>query len=277
MASADILFDNSYPRIIGILNITPDSFYDGGQSFLFQDAMNRASILVRVGADAIDIGGESTRPGSDPVSLDEELNRIIPVVEAISKRFDICISVDTRKPQVAIQAINYGAHVINDVGGLRDEAMLSFITESGVPVIIMHMHGEPATMQTKPLQGDVIEEINKFFDSRVELCRNRGINRFILDPGIGFGKTYEQNLLIIKNLSMLKKKNIPLLVGHSNKAFIGKITGREADARTYGTCAVTALAIYNGADIVRVHEIVSAQDAATIAQAIKQERINPNV
>lgn len=273
MASSDILFDNSKPRVMGILNMTPDSFYDGGQNFAFQDAIARVATMAKVGADAIDIGGESTRPGSDPVNLDEELNRVIPVIEAISGRFDICISIDTRKVQVAKEAVKAGAHIVNNVDGLRNEEMAKYISDAGLPVIIMHMHGEPATMQANPLKGDPVQEIKSFFDDRIGLCKKLGIQKFILDPGIGFGKTFEQNLTIIKNIHSLKCDGIPLLIGHSNKEFIGRITGRKMDSRTYGTNAITTLAIYNGADIVRVHEIVSARDAASIAIAVKDERM----
>ncbi|MCD6217932.1 dihydropteroate synthase [bacterium] len=276
MASSDILFDNSKPRVIGILNMTPDSFYDGGQYFAFQDAIARVATMVKVGADAVDIGGESTRPGSDPVSLDEELNRVIPVVKAISGRFDICISIDTRKVRVAIEAVKAGAHIVNNVDGLRDEKMAKYIADTGLPVIIMHMHGEPETMQVNPLHGDPVHEIKAFFDDKIALCEKLGIKKFILDPGIGFGKTFEQNLSIIRNIPSLKCDGIPLLIGHSNKEFIGRITGRKMDSRVYGTNAITTLAIYNGADIVRVHEIVSARDAASIAVAVREERIGTN-
>jgi dihydropteroate synthase len=273
MNKADVLFDNSRFRIMGILNVTPDSFYDGGYNFLFQEAMNRIAIMVKVGADAIDIGGESTRPGFDPVELKEELNRVLPVVEAASKRFDVCLSVDTLKFEVAREAIKAGAHVINSVDGLKDSRIVDLVAQTNTPVVIMHMHGEPKTMHLSSMEGDVIGELNRFFDERIEMCKAAGIKKFILDPGIGFGKSAEQNLTIIKHLGKLKKKGIPLMVGHSNKSFIGKIIGREVDARTYGTNAVTALAFYNGADIVRVHEVASAKDAAGIAHAVKTEKI----
>ncbi|MBU1023411.1 dihydropteroate synthase, partial [bacterium] len=220
MATADILFDNSIPRIMGIFNVTPDSFSAGGKNFSFQDAIDNIARMVDEGADAVDIGGESTRPGSTPVSLDEELARVIPMVEAISRRFDVCISVDTQKPQVARESVNAGAHIINDVGGLRDEQMSAFIAESKTPVIIMHMHGEPSTMQLNPLGNDPIEEIRTFFKKKIFQCEELGIKKFILDPGIGFGKTFNQNLAIIKNLSKLKIDGIPLLIGHSRKGFI---------------------------------------------------------
>ncbi len=276
MASSDILFDTSKPRVMGILNMTPDSFYDGGHYFAFQDALARVATMAKIGADAIDIGGESTRPGSDPVSLDEELNRVIPVIESISRRFDICISIDTRKVRVAIEAVKAGAHIVNNVDGLRDEEMAKYIADAGLPVIIMHMHGEPATMQAHPLKGDPVQEIRAFFEDRIALCKKLGIKKYILDPGIGFGKTFEQNLKIIKNVQSFKYDGIPLLIGHSNKGFIGRITGRKMDSRAYGTNAVTTLAIYNGVDIVRVHEIVSARDAASIAVAVREERIGLN-
>lgn len=277
MNKADILFDNSRFRIMGILNVTPDSFYDGGYNFLFQEAMNRIAIMVKVGADAIDIGGESTRPGSDPVELNEELNRVLPVIEAASKRFDVCLSVDTQKYEVAREAIKAGAHVVNSIDGLRDVRMVDLVAQTNTPTIIMHMHGEPKTMHLSAMEGNVIEELSRFFDERIEMCKGAGIKKFILDPGIGFGKSAEQNLTIIKHIGKLKKKGIPLLIGHSNKSFIGKVTGREIDARTFGTNAVTTLAFYNGADIVRVHEVASAKDAANIAHAVKTEKIKPGV
>lgn len=276
MASSDILFDNSKPRVMGILNMTPDSFYDGGQNFSFQDAIARVATMAKVGADAVDIGGESTRPGSNPVSLDEELNRVIPVIEAVSRRFDICISIDTRKLRVAKEAVRAGAHIVNNIDGLKDEEMVKYIADAGLPVIIMHMHGEPATMQLNPLKGNPIQEIKVFFDDKIAICKKLGIKKFILDPGIGFGKTFEQNLSIIKNIPSLKYDGIPLLIGHSNKSFIGRITGRKMDSRACGTNAITTLAIYNGADIVRVHEIVAARDAASIAVAVRDERMGLN-
>lgn len=271
MTSSDILFDTSQPRIMGVINVTPDSFSDGGKHFLFQDAINRADIMARIGADAIDIGGESTRPGSESINLEEELTRVVPVVAEISKRCKLPISVDTQKVGVAQEAVKAGACLINDIGGLRDNAMAEFIASEKIPVIIMHMKGNPKTMQEEAQYDDVIAEISAFFDEKIEICNKHKIKRFILDPGIGFGKTYEHNLMILRNLDKLKRPGVPLMIGHSNKAFIGKATGRDINSRLFGTVAVSALAIYNGADILRVHDVAPNKDAAIMARAIMVE------
>ena len=261
---------------MGVINTTPDSFSDGGRNFLLYDALSRAELMIRVDVDAIDIGGESTRPGSESVSINEELDRVVPVIEEVHKRYDVAISVDTRKPEVAQEALKAGACIINDIGGLRDKSMAELVALKGVPVIIMHMKGEPKTMQSNPQYDDVVTEIGKFFDEKIRQCEKVGIKQFILDPGIGFGKTFEHNLAILNNLEKLKRPGIPLLVGHSSKAFIGKVTGRDIDSRLYGNVAVSAIAVYHGADILRVHDVVANRDAALIAKAISLEKADLN-
>ena len=273
MTSSEILFDTSQPRIVGVINVTPDSFSDGGRHFLLQDSLNRAELMVRVGADAIDIGGESTRPGSEPVSLAEELTRVIPLIDAIWQRYKIPISADTQKVEVAREAVKAGACMINDIGGLRNEEMAEFIAQENLTVVIMHMKGTPRTMQQIVQYDDVVAEIGKFFDEKISQCEKLGIKKFILDPGIGFGKSYEHNLQILRNLAKLKRQGIPLMIGHSNKAFIGKATGRDVESRLFGTVAVSALAIHNGADILRVHDVAPNHDAALMARAVLSEGV----
>lgn len=271
MTSSDILFNNSEPRIVGVINVTPDSFSEKGRHFMLSDALSRAQTLVTVGVDAIDVGGESTRPGSEPVSVDEELTRVIPLIAAMAQNFKVPISVDTQKVEVAREAVKAGAAIVNDVSGLRDIAMAEFIAKNNIPVIIMHMKGVPKTMQDNPQYDDVIAEIGAFFDEKIDFCKKMGIKKFILDPGIGFGKSFEHNLQIINNLRKLKRDGIPLMIGHSNKAFIGRATGRDVESRLFGTVAVSALAVYNGADILRVHDVAPNRDAALMAHALLKE------
>jgi dihydropteroate synthase len=258
-------------KIMGILNITPDSFSDGGRHFSLQAASEQAQRMIEEGVDIIDIGGESTRPFAEPVSTEEELRRVIPVIEAIRKKHSTPISIDTTKAEVARQALAAGADIINDVSALRhDPAMLDLLRSTSVPLIIMHMKGTPGNMQINPQYDNVVEEIISFFVGKLEWLRNNGIDpaRVTIDPGIGFGKSVEHNLSLLKHLERFKKLGQPLLLGHSRKRFLGELTGREEADRDIPTAVVTALALCKQVDIVRVHNVAVSRDAINIAQAI---------
>ncbi|PKL52175.1 MAG: dihydropteroate synthase [Nitrospira bacterium HGW-Nitrospira-1] len=264
-------------HIMGVLNITPDSFSDGGQYFDKSRAVDHALRMIDEGADILDIGGESTRPGSEPVTLDEELRRTIPVIEALAKSISIPISIDTYKSKVAVQALEAGASIVNDISGLRfDPEMPEVISRFKVPVVIMHIKGAPKNMQVNPQYEALIPEIMDYFRTGIEIAAQFGIpeNMIILDPGIGFGKTFEHNLLIINNLEQFAVFKKPLLIGPSRKAFLGKILGGlPPQERLEGTAASVAISIIKGAHIVRVHDVKEMARAAKVADAIKQERI----
>ena len=258
--------------IMGILNITPDSFFDGGVHFEKNGAVEHGLEMVRQGADIIDIGGESTRPFSGPVSLDEELSRVMPVLEKLSGKIKAPISIDTYKSEVARQAIEAGATIVNDISALAfDPAMGPLIAETNVPVILMHMKGTPKNMQSNPTYEDLIGDITSFFHHKLEMAIQTGIKRehMIIDPGIGFGKSYNDNLKIIKELHKFSDLGQPILIGTSNKSFIGAILGPSLESRDNGTMATLAAAIMNGANIVRVHNVKAAKETATIIDAIK--------
>ena len=261
------------PLIMGVLNVTPDSFLDGGKYATREKAVDHALKMAEDGADIIDVGGESSRPFSKPVSIDEELMRVIPVVEGIRKRSSIPISVDTCKASVAREAYRAGADVVNDISGLRyDPEMADVVSDAKVKVIIMHMKDMPETMQTAPYYDDVISEISTFFEERIQFAAAKGIEQdnIILDPGIGFGKRVEDNLKIIKYLDIFKRFDLPILVGTSMKGFIGKITGSTLKGRIEGTLASVAIAIWNGADIVRVHDVKKTRKVVGLVDAIKK-------
>jgi dihydropteroate synthase len=262
------------PLIMGVLNVTPDSFYDQGKFFSQQKAIDHGLLMVEQGADIIDIGGESTRPYSDPTSLDEELDRVLPVIEGIKKHSDILLSVDTYKAAVAREAVALGADIINDISGLSfDPVMASVVAESGVPVVIMHMKGTPGDMQVDPHYDDVIGEIRAFFNERTAFAVSRGVDaqNIIVDPGIGFGKRLQDNLAIIRDLPLLKDQGRSLLIGTSMKAFIGRIMGTEdPEERIEGTLASVAISLWNGADIVRVHDVARTRKVVQFMQALME-------
>lgn len=266
--------------IMGVLNVTPDSFSDGGKFFSLDGAVAQGYKLFEDGADILDIGGESTRPFSDPVSEEEEIQRVVPVIEKLSKRIPIPISVDTTKAGVAEQAVKAGASMINDVSSLRfDPKMASVVVDYAVPVILMHMLGNPKTMQVEPTYDDLIGEIKAFFENAINLAESKGISRskIIIDPGIGFGKTVGHNLLLIQRLHEFKTLKVPIMIGTSRKAFIRNLlkdkTGEEVNADTAiverGTQASVAAAILNGAHIVRVHNVANTRATVKITDAIK--------
>lgn len=255
--------------IMGVLNVTPDSFSDGGLFFDPDKAVEHAKQMVEDGADIIDVGGESTRPGSSPVSEEEEIGRVKPVIERLVKEVAVPISVDTYKPKVAAECIQAGAHVLNDVTGLRNTEMVDIAAWYKIPVVVMHMKGMPKTMQEHPVYEDVVKEIKDFFRDRMNAAESGGVKDIIIDPGIGFGKTTEHNLQILKRLGEFRELNHPIAVGTSRKSFIGTITGLPVQTRLEGTIASTVIAAMNGASIVRVHDVKECKRALQIADAIK--------
>ncbi|MDI6728376.1 MAG: dihydropteroate synthase [Thermodesulfovibrionales bacterium] len=263
--------------VMGVLNVTPDSFSDGGLFFNEKKAIEHALRLIEDGADIIDIGGESTRPGSEPVSVEEEIRRTIPVIKAISREIKVPISIDTYKAGVAKHALDAGASIVNDISGLRfDPEMPKVVSEYNVPVIIMHIKGRPKDMQQNPVYEALIPEIMDYLRISIRLANKFGISddKIIIDPGIGFGKTFEHNLEIIKNLKEFTLLGRPVAVGVSRKAFIGKILGDVPPSeRLEGTAAAVAISIFNGANIVRVHDVKEMAKVAKVADAIKNCRI----
>lgn len=259
-------------RIMGIVNVTPDSFSDGGQFDSEASACSQAEALVASGADIIDVGGESTRPFAEPVSLQDELNRVLPAIQAIRSRHTIPISIDTTKAEVARQALAAGADIINDISALRkDPDMLKLVQETSVPVIIMHMRGTPGDMQVKPEYENVIAEILAFFQERLSWLEKNGVDlgRITVDPGIGFGKTLSHNLSIIKHLTELKALGCPVLLGHSRKRFIEDITGLDVSERDLPTAVVSALSAYSQVDIIRVHDVAATRHALQMFMAVQ--------
>ncbi len=260
------------PKVMGILNVTPDSFSDGGQFDSEASACLQAEAFVASGADIIDIGGESTRPFAEPVSESDEIQRVIPAIQAIRQKFSIPISIDTSKAEVARLALEAGADIINDISALRkDPQMVSLVQETDVPLIIMHMKGTPGDMQVNPEYDNVIQEICDFFEERLDWMEQKGINRkrITLDPGIGFGKKLAHNLSILKHLAEFKKFGCPVLLGHSRKRFIEDICGLAVEARDLPTAVVSALACSTDVDIIRVHDVVSTRIALQMAAAIE--------
>jgi len=267
----------SRTHLMGVLNVTPDSFSDGGKFFSEKQAVAHGIAMARDGADIIDIGGESTRPYSRRLPADEELARVIPVIRQLSREISIPISIDTYKSKVASEALNAGASMINDISALRlDPHMAAVVAEAHVPVILMHMQGTPENMQLKPRYDNLLGEIMDFLNNAVQRSRSAGIkeNLIILDPGIGFGKTFDHNLSVIHHLEKLRALKKPLLLGPSNKAFIGRILGREADERDTGTMAAVAACVMNGAHIIRAHNVKMAAETIQIIDAIQRERVN---
>ncbi len=266
---------NKKVKIMGIINVTPDSFYDGGRYQKTESAIRQGLKLAEEeGADIVDIGGESSRPGAMPVSVKEELKRVIPVIKNLSKEIEIPISIDTYKSKVAEEALKNGAGMINDISALRmDENMVKVAREYDVPLILMHMQGTPRTMQKHPHYKDVIAEIYQFLNNRIEVAEENGIkpNKIIIDPGIGFGKTTRHNLLIIKNLKKFKSLKKPILIGPSRKRFIGEVLDLPLEERLEGTLGAIAVALLNGAEIIRVHNVKEVKRVVKIIEAISRE------
>jgi len=264
-------WDHKGCEIMGVLNVTPDSFYDGGEYTRLEKAVKRGISMAEEGADIIDVGGESTRPESQRISAEEELDRIIPVIEELDAKLDIPISVDTYKPKVAEEAVEAGANIVNDVFGLRKEGMAEMISELEVPIIIMHMQGTPKNMQDSPQYENVIDDIAGYFYKRINLAKKHGIRdeNIILDPGIGFGKRLEHNLEIIRRLDEFCSLGYPILLGASRKSFLGNILGKEAEERLHGSLAVSALAVEKGVSILRVHDVMENKDVVRTVEALE--------
>ncbi|MFH1788838.1 MAG: dihydropteroate synthase [Candidatus Altiarchaeota archaeon] len=256
--------------VMGILNVTPDSFYDGGTYSNTGDVLERARRMVADGVDILDVGGESTRPGSEPVSIEDEIGRVVPVIGALACELDVPVSADSYKPEVVSKAIEAGASMVNDVYGLRSEGMAELVAESGLPVVIMHMQGTPKSMQDDPVYRDVVGDIKEFFRERIEYAKSRGVKdgQIILDPGIGFGKNLEHNLEIIRRFIEFKELGYPLLVGASRKSMIGQILDAPPEKRLSGSIAVAVASIMNGADILRVHDVAETVQAARVTDAV---------
>lgn len=257
--------------VVGVLNVTPDSFSDGGQNYDPARAIERALEMENEGADVIEIGGESTRPGAARLSVDEELARVMPVVRAIAGRVRAPIAIDTYKSEVARATLDAGASIINDVSALRfDPAVADVAARAGAALVLMHMRGEPATMQQIEPSLDIFAEVESDLTKAITLASERGVGRdcLILDPGIGFGKTLEQNLAILNRLDRFASLGLPLMIGTSRKSFIGRLTGKPANERAFGTAASVAVAIMNGAHIVRVHDVKEMVEVARITDAI---------
>ncbi|HBO5728955.1 dihydropteroate synthase [Pseudomonas aeruginosa] len=263
--------DLACPHVMGILNVTPDSFSDGGRFDRLDDALRHAERMVREGATLIDVGGESTRPGARSVSPTEELERVAPVVERIARELDVVISVDTSTPAVMRETARLGAGLINDVRSLQRDGALDAAVDSGLAVCLMHMRGEPQTMQDAPAYQDVVAEVGAFLQERVDACVAAGIDRerLLLDPGFGFAKTLEHNLVLFRHLQALHGLGLPLLVGVSRKSMIGKVLGREVDERLYGSLALAALALAKGARIIRVHDVAATVDVMRMISAVE--------
>ena len=257
--------------IQGILNITPDSFSDGGLYLNPKKAFNKAIKLLNDGCDIIDIGGESSRPGSTPISSQEEIDRIIPVVEKIKNEVECLISVDTYKADVASEAIKYGANIVNDISGLsHDPDMIDLVVKNNIPVILMHMQGDPKSMQKNPSYHNVIDEISTFFKKQIEKLNIKGfpLDKIILDPGIGFGKTLQHNLKILKNIDIICNLGHHTLIGTSRKSFIGDILNCPPEKRLEGTISSNLYAIIKGVKIIRVHDVLESRKALTVLEKI---------
>jgi len=274
---AGMLLDLTTPRIMGVINTTPDSFSDGGSLYsddaLQLDAtLERALAMVAAGATILDIGGESTRPGAQPVPLEEELHRVVPVVEKLRAELDVIISVDTSSPAVMHASAKAGAHLINDVRALRREGALEAAAATGLPICLMHMQGEPDAMQSAPQYRDVVVEVCEFLAGRIAVCEAAGIarERLLIDPGFGFGKTVAHNLELLDGLDQLQRLDLPIVVGLSRKSLIGKLLGRPVGERLPASLALAVLAVERGAAIVRTHDVRATADAVAMVVALQQ-------
>lgn len=256
---------------MGVLNVSPDSFYDGGCYLDPRAAVGHAIRLVEQGADLLDIGAESSRPGSDPITVEEELRRLIPVVKEVCRRVPVPVSVDTTKAVVAERALGEGAVIVNDISALRGDPLMSaLIARTGAGIVLMHMQGNPKTMQQAPCYGDVVQEVAQLLTGRMQEALEAGVDpeQIVLDPGIGFGKNIEHNLTILANLDVFARLGRPILVGVSRKAFIGQLLGRSVEDRLLGTAAAVSVAVCNGAHVLRVHDVEALRDVVKLSWAI---------
>lgn len=259
-------------EVMGVLNMTPDSFSDGGQIRHLEDARRKVAYMVVAGADIIDVGGESTRPGALPVSIDTELARVVPVIQMIRSEFDVKVSVDTSTPDVMRAAVQAGAMLINDVRALSRPGALEAAAESGAHVCLMHMQGQPGIMQKAPQYVDVVTDVYDYLMQRIAVCVQAGISedRLLIDPGFGFGKTLQHNLALLQNLERFVDSGYPVLVGMSRKSMIGEITGKRTNERLIGSVAAAVIAASKGAAIVRVHDVAETKDAMRVVAAVTE-------
>lgn len=266
------------PLVMGILNITPDSFSDGGLYLDPAAALHQARTIIAEGADIIDIGGESTKPGAIPVAAEEEIARVIPVIKRLREESDICISIDTSKAAVMRAAVEAGATMINDIAALADKDSIRTAADLGVPVCLMHMHGQPATMQDNPeYSEDIMEEINAFFQARIARCLDAGIHRtnLIIDPGFGFGKTVEHNLRLTANIASFHKHGLPVMLGVSRKSTLGAILNKAVDERLIAGIAMAVYATLQGVALIRTHDVSETNQALAVVEALLQAKIPP--
>lgn len=265
------VLDLSRPQVMGILNVTPDSFSDGGRFKQRDSALKHARAMVAAGAALIDVGGESTRPGARVVTASEELERVAPIIEVLATELDVIISVDTSTPAVILEAARLGAGLINDVRSLRREGALAAAASTELPVCLMHMRGEPGDMQDNPHYTDLLGEVSEFFVGRLEICAGAGIGaeRILLDPGFGFAKSLSHNLSLFKHMDVLLRLGHPLLVGVSRKSMVGQVLGREVSQRLFGSLALAGLAVAKGASILRVHDVAETVDVVRMIAAVE--------
>jgi dihydropteroate synthase len=275
MQFKDKFLDLSTPKVMGILNVTPDSFSDGGAFDLLANGLKQTALMLSEGADFIDIGGESTRPGAKDVSVQQELDRVIPVIESISQRFDTIISIDTSKALVMSEAIKAGAGFINDVRALREKGALQVAAAAQVPVCLMHMQGEPRVMQLNPHYENVVDDVMAFLKQRISICSEAGIakEQIVVDPGFGFGKSLEHNYQMLSNIEKFHELEVPVLAGMSRKSMIGNLLQRDITQRLAGNIAVATIAAQKGAQIIRVHDVKETIDAVKVVNMIKALRI----
>lgn len=268
----DRQLDLARPRIMGVLNVTRDSFSDGGLFLTRDAALRHAETLLTQGADIIDVGGESTRPGAYSISASEEIDRVVPIIEALRKDFDVIVSVDTSKADVMSAALRAGAHMINDVMALRSPGALEAVAPYTAAVCLMHMLGEPRTMQQAPVYNHVVEDVITFLDSRLQACLAAGIaqDQLCIDPGFGFGKTLEHNLTLFRHLEEFQKWGCPIMVGISRKSMIGQVLGKEVSQRLYGSISLAGLAVWLGASIIRCHDVAATRDAVAVIDAVRE-------
>ncbi|MEP4889671.1 MAG: dihydropteroate synthase [Aliiglaciecola sp.] len=262
--------DLTIPRVMGILNVTPDSFSDGGKFEGRDSALAQAETMILEGADFIDVGGESTRPGAEEVSIQQELDRTIPVIEAINANFDVVISIDTSKPEVMQHAVAAGAGLINDIRALEQTGALAAAAQSGAAVCLMHMQGQPKSMQQAPSYQDVVKEVTEFLQAKIDLCVQGGIakSKLMIDPGFGFGKTLPHNYQILDRLNEMQELDLPMLIGISRKSMIGNLLNRDVNDRLAGSLAAATIALTKGASILRVHDVKQTVDAVKVVLAL---------
>lgn len=270
----DSVLDLSHPHVMGILNVTPDSFSDGGKHNELIQALTHANEMINAGATIIDVGGESTRPGAADVSVEQELERVIPVVEAIAQRFEVWISVDTSKPEVIRESARVGAHIINDIRSLQEPGALAAAAETGLPVCLMHMQGEPKTMQQSPQYHNVLRDVDQFFVEHIARCEAAGIKKsqLLLDPGFGFGKNLSHNYQLLAHLADYHRFGLPLLVGMSRKSMIGQLLNVGPPQRLTGSLACAVIAAMQGAHILRVHDVKETVEAMRVVEATQSAR-----